>query len=85
MKGAWGMRLFSKSGAGPVRGWPAVVVEHEKADGRKRLAIRVAASRYRELSPEGCDKATMLLTGAPEGVAFTLRTAGYELDYADEG
>jgi len=62
-----------------------VIVEHEKADGRRRLAIRVGAARYRELSPEGCDKATMLLAGAPEGVANTLVAAGYQLDYADEG
>jgi hypothetical protein len=79
------MRLFLKSGAGPVRGWPAVVVEHEKGDGRRRLAIRVSAARYRELSPDGCDKATMLLAGAPEGVPNTLRAAGYEIHYAEDG
>jgi hypothetical protein len=79
------MRLFDKSGAGPVRGWPAVVVEHEAADGRRRLAIRVGAARYRELSPAAVDKRSKLLAGAPNGVANTLLAAGYELDYADEG
>ena len=68
-----------------MRGWPAVVVEHEKADGRKRLAIRVSAARYRELSPYACDKATMLLAGAPGGVPSTLRAAGYEIHYAEDG
>jgi hypothetical protein len=79
------MRLFDKSGAGPKRGWPAVIVEHEPADGRRRLAIRVGPARYRELSPDGVDKASKILADVPEGVAFTLRTAGYEIDYAEEG
>jgi hypothetical protein len=79
------MRLFSHAGAGPKRGWPAVLVEAPKADGRIRLAIRVGLARYRILDPEGTPEGAYTVTDYPANVPAVLEAAGYELAYEKGG
>lgn len=75
------MRVFALSGAGPVRGWAAVIVDMPAADGRERLAIRRGPGRYRVLDPAAVAEGSLMLSDYPQEARVILERAGYRLRY----